>query len=124
MAGNFMAGAGMGAALMATPQQPVAGGLMPPGNSIFGGGAGAFNLGSRPPPQQMPSLTQPPSGHPDISTMQSSTSDGGMSSAFGHQQPSFGMTGTGPQTTMSQAKQQISQQNAQAAAHGSLWSCS
>ena len=116
MAGNFMAGAGMGAALMATPQQPVAGGLMPPGNSIFGGGAGAFNLGSRPPPQQMPSLTQPPSGHPDISTMQSSTSDGGMSSAFGHQQPSFGMTGTGPQTTMSQANQQISQQNAQAAA--------
>jgi len=110
----------MGAALMATPQQPVAGGLMPPGNSAFnsafGGGAGAFNLGSRPPPQQMPSLTQPPSGHPDISTMQSSTSDGGMSSAFGHQQPSFGMTGTGPQTTMSQANQQISQQNAQAAA--------
>merc|ERR1719412_1406690 len=78
-----MAGVGMGAALMATPQQPVAGGLLPPQNSAF---SGAINLGSRPPPQQMPSLTQPPSGHQDLSGMQSSTSDGGMSSAFGHQQ--------------------------------------
>ena len=109
-----IAGAGMGAALMATPQQHVTGGLLPPQSSAF---SGAINLGSRPSPQQMPSLTQPPSGHQDLSGMPpSSTSDGGMAAAFGQQQHGLGMIGTGHQSSLSQANQQISQQTSQVAA--------
>merc|ERR1719412_3370630 len=106
-----MAGVGMGAALMATPQQPVTGGLLPPQNSAF---SGAINLGSRPPPQQMPSLTQPPSGHPDLSGMQPTTSEGGMSTGFGQQQ-NLSMAGTGQQSGLGQTNQQLSQQTAQTA---------
>jgi hypothetical protein len=108
-----MAGVGMGAALMATPQQPISGGLLPPQNSAF---SGAINLGSRPPPQQMPSLTQPPSGHQDLSGMQQSSTDGGLSAAFGQQQQNLGITGAGQPSGLGQTNQQISQQTAQAAA--------
>ena len=104
-----MAGAGMGAALMATPQQPGSGGLLQPNSSAF---SGAINLGSRPPPQQMPSLTQPPGGHE--SSGGPSASDGGMSAAFAQPQHNLGLTGAS-QSSLGQTSQQL-QQSAQAAA--------
>ena len=113
-----MAGAGMGAALMATPQQqPLTGGLLPPHSSAFSGG---INLGSRPPPQQMPSLTQPPNSHQDLSGMQPpTTTDGGISTAFGQQQQTFSMAGSSQQPSLGQTSQQLAQQTAQQAAQRS-----